>query len=936
MKKRDLIIGMCLALTLAGCGNQTNDSSSQGSTDPSLITGILLSGPSTLTVGESFTLGVDVLGSDSDEVILSQSGAGQVSIDGLKITAVSVGEVIIKAVSKENEAVFAEKTLSIVGKNATSATLIISGNDSVTYDESSSYYTVPLGQDFVVSYSLPAGSNEDFKIAYSVSYPSDSQDGNFHLTQNEDGTATCRAYTAYQGISVVFKAYYDQNSTTPDITASIQMHVKDLNASSKKEVTDCIASFDEGDLLSSSVTKSFTETTYEGKTTSWSSSASFNAYEEGSFLSVSLNEDDATSTENYYSTVYEGRHYAFRYEDDGSVAEIITSEKSAASEYESPYLSLNGGQFKEGLNSLIGRFIDSSSEDSLLLFGDSGLYAYASFELLDGQIKATSSYESDSGALYEASLSISFNGRQLLSYVFKETMESEYDSFEYEEKGTSFEYGDKTADPNATIDMDSYFFMKDDLDYEIANDKDEDGRYDLSNPAKYFAGSGTEVDGVTTYSLTTSQAIAIRIKRKDGVDSLATTAIDTFSMTSSDETMVEPSSMLANASAPDGSGLFIISPYKDVSGNIKEGSALITITSQRGYSVSFRLSFSKAALSSIKVGGPTISDENETFSLGEIFLDSLSPYFTINGDPDESTYVWDIKIEEGPENGLELYHYEDGNIDNLYGYAVRGLKVGEYSFRISCSGSDVLSSNAYTITVKDSYSAETIEENVLNNDFIYKMGDSYKFTLHFESSSLVTLTQDISYSSSSLSASLACSIEKGRIALDEQTLPSGFYYSKIKGDLRFDEDFSTIKVYLGVLSTSDGTNGTLTYVTCSFVRYVDKSDPYSYLAGKEFTEQENHNYGGGYANYDYVLAFAKGDKTGSVSITKHSDSSLLASITFAYTYSEKTTQFTLSSIVSSNESVTISDASPYYSLGTSYGDYIELTFTGSMKTRFFI
>jgi len=941
MRKASLLAVLGSAcLILAGCSPNESPSNAVSSADPSLITGISLSAPSSLTIGESFTLGVDVLGSDLDSVSLTQTGEGEVSIDGLRITATKLGDVTLRATSTENASIYAEKTISIVGKNASSATLKISGNDLVTYDEKTSYYTVPLGQEFVVSYVLPEGSSNSFRTSYAVSYPSSSQDGNFHLTQNEDGTATCVAYTAYEGISVVFKAYYEENSATPDIVSSVQMHVKDLNAEGKEKAVGLLSSLSDASLISSTVTKSFEEKGEDGEVaSSASSSASFKAYKTGSYLAVSSNENGEASVSHYHSTVYEGRHYAFEYLEGGAVQEIVTNEKASTDPYESSYLAYDGGYLKEGIVAHMSRFFDSSSEDSLLLFGDTEVYAYASFAFGDSSFAVTSSYENESSSLYDLSLEVSFDSwGRLASYAFEETMSSEYSSFRYKEEGKSFEYGEKAADLSSEIDMDSYFYSEDDLSYEIATDKDEEGRYDLSNPAKYFAGEGTvEDDGVLTYSLTTSQAIAIRIKRKDGASSLATAAIDTFSMTSSDETMVEPSSMLANAASTDGSGLFIISPYKDVSGSIKEGSADIAIVSQRGYEVTFRLRFHKVSLQSIKVTGPNISDETPSLSLGEIFLGSLSPYFTINGDPDESGYVWELKIIEGPEDGLSLYHYEDGNIDNLYGYAVKGLKVGTYSFKIGCSGSDVLTSNAYSVTVKDSYSAEEIEEGVVGATFTYKMGDSYRYTLSFDTSESLTLTQEITYDSSSLSATLPYSIEKGRIALEEQSLPSGFYYSKIKGDLRFAEDFSSVKAYLGILSSSDGgETGTLTYTSVTFMRYVDKTDPLTYLPGKSFKAQENHNYGAGYANYDYVLSFDAAGNTGSVSIAKHSDSSLLASISFSYSYDSKWSQLNLADIVSTNESVTIVDASPYYNLDTSYGDYIELAFTGTMKVRFAI
>jgi len=58
-------------------------------------------------------------------------------------------------------------------------------------------------------------------------------------------------------------------------------------------------------------------------------------------------------------------------------------------------------------------------------------------------------------------------------------------------------------------------------------------------------------------------------------------------------------------------------------------------------------------------------------------------------------------------------------------------------------------------------------------------------------------------------------------------------------------------------------------------------------------------------NYNYILSFANKDNAALATIKKRSNSNLLASISFAYSYNDRTTQFALTNIVSTNASVTI-------------------------------
>lgn len=946
MKKRSLLIAiLALCILPSSCGKESSSvisSSQESSSSLTEITKINVSGPSALNVGQTITLGIDVIGSDTDLVTITVSDPTIVSIDGTRITGLKEGNVTLTITSSENTSISTTKDIRVNSQYADRINVFIKDNDNVTYDESTNYYTIPLGQEFTIAYFVDEQYKQDFKVSYSVSYPSSQQDGNFSLTQNEDNTATCKAMVAYEGISVVLKVFYHDNTTSPDVTTSIQMHVVDNNSSNLEKAKQIIDNFDNDTLLSATIDKSLSSTYINSQTnnkeTSISSSKVIsNSYVDENYLTEIITDNDGTSTNNYYSTIYDNKYYVFEYNPSSyAILGLYANESNSSNKDASLFFSVDNDVLVTGIENYIGRFLSSSIEDSILLFADTNIYAYSNFVFNDNSFTITSIYTLDSNATYNLNLTINYSSNQVISYSFKETMTGTYESFEYEEKGSNFTYGTKDANTNKTIDMSKYFFTEDTFDTEVANDKDPDGKYDFSNPDKYFSGTPTqESDGTLTYSLATNQALALRIKRKDGSSTIATTSIDTFTMTSSDETIVEKSTMLSNSSSNDGSGIFVISAYKDSQGQIKTGKTTITLTSAKGVSYKFNVEFYQNALSEITVGGAYISDENNKFDLGEIYLNDISNNFTINGEPDDSSYTWILSnIEGGDSDGLELYHYEDGNIEGLYGYAIKGLKVGTYSFKIGCQGSSVVTTNTYTITVKDSYSIEKIESGIVGNTYTYKMGDSYTYTLYFETNTKAVLTQEISYESSSSSINLAYSIEKGRIVLNEQTLPDGFYYSTIMGDVKFNDDLSTLTLYLSYVSKSDeGVESNKTYTSVSFSKYVDKSDPMTYLKGKISTKQSNVPLEGKYQNYDFTLSFDSNSNSASITIVRHKDLVTIATITFEYSYSSKTTQFTLTNIVSTGD-VTITDSNPYYNLNTSYGDYIDFTFTNSSKVRF--
>lgn len=911
MKKRSLIFAiLALSFLPVSCTGNIDGSSVVSEN----ITGIIISSPNSVDVGKSITLGIDVEGSEDDAAVtIAVSDSSVAKIEGLKLTGLKEGSVTVTVTSTRKPDIKATKDVNVVAPNSKNISLEVFDNDNVTYDATTNYYTVPMGQKFKIRYVLTPGTSDKFQsVSYSVVYPSSNPDGMFNLTQNQDNTATVQALNSYDSISVVIKAFYNTNTTTPDLQTSIQFHVIDANKDNKAKFEEIVSKFDESKLNESKRTVSLTKS--DGtKTTEEKSIFTQKSYTDHTLIDEEKTTDGANPTAtHYYSSVYKDKYYVFSYLSETKAIQNIFANEAGKDKDGSSYFDVSTGNVISGYKGLIDSYFSSSSKGDVVLFGSGYLYSYSTFEFGTNSITVNSSYTDDNSNSYEARFVMNYEDTKFTGFTFTETIHKGGNTITYSDVVEGLKYDGKGNETNPVIDMTKYFFTEENYQTEVATDKDKDGKYDFSDPDKYFHGIPSKADdGIDLYEIKNTQTLALRIKRKG--DSIATTAIDTFTMDSSDKTIIAPSSMLANSNSSDGSGIFTITPFKATDGSIKEGQTLITLASTSGVIIKFYVKVTKVELSAIKVSGTTIDDDSNKTSLGEIYVGRYSNTFEINGTPDDSNaFVWKLSDVTGGDGGIELYHYPDGNIDGLHGYAIKAIKAGSYTFKIGAESSNVTTTNTYSIVVKEAISNDELKKNLIDskNTYVYKTG-SYSFTLAFTDEKQITFTQKISYDNSSVVSKINYRFDNGRIVVDEQVLTTGSYFSYVKGDFQYDDKFDSIKAYLVIKDDSTSLN----YQSYTFNKYVDKSNPTTYLPEKTFKVQQNYNLGSGYANYNNTLVFD--DKNGAtLTIANAKSGDTVATITFSYTYDANGHSLVISDVKSSDSKIGISDLNPYWD-GTS-------------------
>lgn len=911
MKKKSILFA-ALALGLLPVACNPNGQNSSVITEN--ITGILIVSPDSVEVGSSITLGIDVQGSDDDSAVnITLSDQNIATVEGNKLTGLAEGTVTVTVSSTKRPSIKATKDIRVVSPQSRNISLEVFDNNNVTFDSATNYYVAPLGQQFKIRFVLAPGTSSNFNsVSYSVVYPSSNPDGMFQITQNQDNTATVQATNTYDSISVVIKCFYNSNTTTPDLQTSIQFRVIDTNKDNKAKFNDVVSKLDESALSESKRTVSLTKTSSGGKTEE-KSVFSHKSYSDHTLISeektLSSGNNPTTTNINYYSTIFKDRYYVFSYLNDTKATQNIFANEPSQNKDGSIYFDVASGSVISGYKALINSFFSSSSKGDVVLFGSSSLYSYSTFAFTDNSITVDSSYTDSNNATYQATFVLNYQNTVFNGYSFTENIKKGDETIAYSEIVEGLKYEGKGQDNVPVIDMAKYFFTNDNYQTEVASDKDKDNRYDFSDPSKYFHGTPTKApDGLDLYDIKNTQTLALRIKRKG--DSIATTAIDTFTMDSSDKTIIQPSQMLANSNSSDGSGVFTITPYKDQSGAIKEGQSLITLTSTNGIAIKFYVKVTKLQLTSIKVSGNSLDDATNKTSLGEIRAGRYSASFEINGTPDDSNaYVWKLVIVSGEQGGIELFHYADGNIEGLHGYAIKANKAGTYTFKIGVEGSDVTTANTYSVVVKEPVSNEELKKNLIysKNRYVYTTG-SNSFSLEFTDEKQITFTQNNSVDNSSIVSKIDYRFENGNIAVDEQTLATGTYFNYVKGDFLYDESFDSIKVYLVIKDDSTAKN----YQSYTFQKYVDKSDPMAYLPGKTFNVQQNYKLGQDFANYNNTLAFAQSGNNATLTIKNAKTSSTEATITFDYSYDSNNKNLILSNVQSSNAKIGISEMNPYW------------------------
>lgn len=907
-----LISSFIFSGMLISCNNGNNNNSSNS---PSVgeISNIEILGPTSVLKGKSINLVSsidDVIWSSSDETIATVSSSGEV-------TGISVGVVSIKATYKFDETIYSEVNITVYLNKTDKMSVTISG-DGVTKNDDNSFNVI-VGKVFDVNvtiddkYSIP-------DISYEIKYPSGVSDNNFvTVTPDPDDSrhATVIAYYDVSDLTLVCKGNYNDYASGA-IIESVVFNVIDSNSSNYNTVNEFINNYkqvEKDSLLAYSVNQKLKYTnnisndkSYETNIDSEISHFINSSYVHTNYVKTDSNKNPISNESN---NKYQGiniinnntTYYSFDYDNNGNVVKIYNNEQLTDLNSNNIHYAQNYSNFNiYGVSGLLDYLLNTAEN----IYGDivtlKNIYAYGNSDylIIDNKIKIESNFtDINTGYEYDIKLEINRNNEKIELITYTQNINCKvYDEngnevginkYEFIEEYNNFKYGTKQNDSlyASYLNISEYFIDSYDL-VELAGTKTDS--YNYTDLTKYGANNVSTVNGITKYTLTTDKTLVLKVDVLE--DSKASTLIDRVKCSSSDDEQI-PSVELT------GSDVFAINAKKDDNSISLPGIATFTFTSTLGIEKQIIVEFVKAELKSVFMSN--VPSDND---FGKVFVNDYSSHFFINTNPDEDLYSFGIEILDGPTNGIELHKYEDGNIDGLPGYAIKGNIVGTYSFKIYViENPDIKTEETYTIEIDELYEASYIKDNIVDSNVLYRYHTgTVNYEIKFVSDTLIQYTYE-AYGSK-VTKNINYHIEKGAIVIDEdQNLGTDAYYSWIKGgNIKFARDFSSITLYLEVYSSTvnEELKDNRYYYPVVFSKYIDKSDFASYVNGKSF-KTESFVYGGiGMSSIE--VSFSDGN--GTLVIKPNNGSS----VTFDFKYTYSSNSLKLTSIVSSNNSFSLNSS----------------------------
>ena len=906
MKTKSLLLSILLLASplVASCSTPSDSSTSE-------VTTLTISGPKFVDVGMTIKLqaNMEVSWSTQDEKIARVDQTGMV-------TGVNTGKTKIIAVAQKDSSLRAEYEIS-VNANVDQVSVELDG-EGITKDDSG-VYTLLYGKAVTVTLS---GVDSSAETSFSLAFDNNDESGMVDLVKDSSSQATLTPHGTVSSASLIIKVTANGNTKT----LVVYFNVKDPNKDSMEALRTRIENSQASE--SSSLIKAAINREVKVDNESTESLASFNLYKNGTYLSIA----SGGQYTYLYSGIRDEIFYLFSYNKDekNSINNIYANTSLSGlddiSDYETKAASMfmiNDSVATYSLGSIILNYFDSSLflADGFLNFGDANLYANIQVESGDSQVKVSSSYST-----YHASLTVDFAGEKITRYVFEETNGSN----SYKESLTT-EYGDKKEESPSDegyLSFDGYYFTAaSNLDLvDLSGSKDDNGKWDYSNLSKYGAETKTtDEKGITTFRLPYNKSLPLEV---EGVSGDA--RIDKISVTSKalplDSNDTKPAGLKVPAVTDVGTYVFSANDgVVDGVHTMVPSKAQLTFTTNKNHiSKTIIIEFYKPSIKSITASGPAVNAGN---SFGDAFQGKVSDnYIYLNADLDDSSIQFEVVNEQGTAkiDGLEIYNYPD---DNPLGYASsmyfvkpsKALKAGEYRFKFRAVGTDIVTEDTYTVTVKENLSAAEIAAGLKGKT--YRNGDpnNASYDLTFGDDGNLTLNYKLYGTNPSATNSIkkvpykvsdgSISIGDGKTDI-ELSQSSDFTFGKIKaGDILFDENLSSITLFLTYLYRADDgqytDDGKFVAVKFSLVESsssddIDYSKLPEYLDGKSFKTE------GFISSFtipgmaDISVNFTK--NTGKIVVERRSDKSVIT-IDFKYSYDPKSHQFTLSEVDTTNENL---------------------------------
>jgi len=302
----------------------------------------------------------------------------------------------------------------------------------------------------------------------------------------------------------------------------------------------------------------------------------------------------------------------------------------------------------------------------------------------------------------------------------------------------------------------------------------------------------------------------------------------------------------------------------------------LTFTSTKGYSVRIDVEFTDVVITGIVAGN---IPDTDTFA--SIFPDEKSTYFYIDTLPTTTKYSYGLKLISGTKGGIELFDYDDANLEGNLGfyYSILGKTPGDYTFKFYVIGrEDLVTEKTYSITVDTPYTKDYITTNIVGKKYTYSTG-TMDFSPKFDTATSMTITKSVSYDTDK-TATIAYHIEEGKIVIDADQTLTDMYYAKVPaGNIYFARDFSQVSFYVTLPDTVD-TEEHRNYTKITLTKELLASEVADYVNGKSYTQETFST--ALTTKVFVVLSFNNGK--GSMVLSNVSTKAILGTVNYDYTY----------------------------------------------------
>lgn len=786
-------------LVLSSCNNDKPTTSISTSEK---ITGVLISGPKSVEVGEEIHLFCDVQGTEDDSCTWESLNSDIASIsDKGDVKGLKPGIATIKATSKKDPSFSATCEVEVKYKKATSVNLKVLGDDSIQYDNTKKSWTIPLGKTCIIDYETPAGTREPDSISFDIQLEEGetlvANSFKIETIQDENGRTVGKVSTlgVVSNVIVRFRGYYTGDAPNdPSLKASVVFEVVDVNLALKEKLQGYV------DALKTKEQDSFASGTYkvtrtEGETTTLEDTLTLKSFTTATYGTRTIKTTSTTTEEktiNYFNGIDEShnKYFHFSYDNDGYVQNIFANETSNDTnkkQAQMPY-TLKNDLPVYGLSTIISNYFTSDFSDGLHNFANIYCYANAKFEFSTDSIKVSSTYTDDNNQNFQTTLNISLSNDSINAFALEVKTTENDKQVVYKEEVTDLTFKERTIDTATDnplhLDLNKYYIKSFKL-YEIAGQADPEGRWNYSDTSRYGSQSTTQVGSNMKYVLSANKTLVFGVK--DLSPTTANVIMDTITAQSASPTIIPHPTMT-------GDGIFSISPAQGQDGKFATGESTITFTSMGGGSVTIVVEFTEIKLTGIKVDDKIT---NNTFP--EIRVGDMTDAFTLNPIPDDLAWNFDIEITQGTANGISLYAWQNGNWQqNPHGsFSIEGVVAGEYKFRFVIKEQpEVKSTNEYTIKINDALNDSDIKKEIIHRYF--EKRDSMMGTVKgvfFDSETQFTYFEEgFNREGRRMEQKINYEIKNGQVRVtSEQSLNTGFLYQKIKGErIMFNDGFSRL------------------------------------------------------------------------------------------------------------------------------------------------